>query len=301
MRIIFLFLIFFGSLISTSGQELNCKINLNYSQLPVNSSGNREMFSELERVINEFMNGKKWSNDLFGPKEKIKCNLNINLLKSNGQFSYSGNAQFQVVRPVHGSSYESVILNFIDRDFDFNFAPENRQMLFNEQAFTSNLTSILAFYALTALAIDYDSFSKMGGNEFIDRMFNLTNLASNAVGGAWNSNTDTRNRYWIMENLRNQQFAVFRDGFYKYHRLGLDFLTTKPADGRKNMKSFLENLQNLNELRPNATMINLFFDAKSEEIVNVFSDADKKDKEEIYKICSKINPDKTEIYAYLLR
>lgn len=298
-RLLFLFLLF--PFTSVFGQELQCKVNLNYSQLSTNTSGDREIFSEIERAVSDFMNSQKWTNDIFKADEKIKCNLNINLIKSSGQFQYSGNAQFQVIRPVYGTTYESVLLSFVDRNFEVSFAPESRQMLFNEQIFTNNLTSMLGFYSLVAVTLDYDSFSRFGGNPFIDRLFNIVNLAGNSMGGAWDSKADIRDRYWIMENLRSQQFAVFREGFYKYHRLGLDQLSTKPEEARKVIFDYLTELQTLHALRPNATMLNLFFDAKSEEITNVFSEAPKKDRETVYKICSAINPDKTEIYRRLLR
>lgn len=299
MRILLTLLVFsFGQVL---GQELQCKVRLNYSQLSVNTSGDREIFTEIEGAISDFMNNQKWTNDIYGPGEKIRCNLNINLLRSSGQYNYSGTAQFQVIRPVYGTTYESITFNFLDRSFDFSFAPESRQMLFNEQAFTTNLTSMLAFYSLTALTIDYDSFSRLGGNPFVDRLYNIVSLAGSAVGGPWSSGADIRDRYWVMENLRNQQFASFREGFYNYHRLALDNLTAQPAESRKIIGDYLESVRILNTLRPSATLIGLFFDAKTEEIVNVFSDAPKKEKETVYKICSGISPDKTEILRRLLQ
>lgn len=286
---------------SLFGQEIQCKVRVNFSQMGVNTSGDREIFAEIERAASEFMNNYKWTNDAFGSSEKIKCNLNINLLRSNGQYNYSGNAQFQVIRPVYGTTYETVLLNFIDRSFDFSFAPESRQMLFNEQTFTNNFTSMLAFYSLTALVVDYDSFSRFGGNPYIDRLFNIVNLAGIAVDGAWGSKADIRERYWVMENLRNQQFAGFREGFYNYHRLALDTITEKPEESKKIITDYLSNIQTLSALRPNATLINLFFDAKSEEIANIFSDSPKKDREAIFKLCSGISPDKTDVLRKLVQ
>ncbi len=299
MRILLvLFVLSFGR---ATAQELQCQVRVNYSQLSTNTSGDREVFAELESAISDFMNNHKWTNDLYGSGEKIRCNLNINLIRSSAQYSYSGTAQFQVIRPVYGTTYESISFSFFDRNFEFSFAPESRQMLFNDQAFTSNLTSMLAFYSLTALAVDYDSFSRLGGNPFVDRLYNIVSLAGTAVGGPWSSTADVRDRYWVMENLRNQQFAGFREGFYNYHRLALDNLTIQPAESRKIISEYLESIRTLNTLRPGATLVNLFFDAKSEELVNVFSDASKKEKEAVYKICSGISPDKTEVLRRLLQ
>lgn len=296
-----LFLLCMGLSLGAYAQELQCQVRVNFSQLSTNTAGDREVFSEIERSIADFMNGQRWSNDIYGSGEKVKCNLNINLLRSSGQYNYSGTAQFQVVRPVYGTTYETILFSYLDRNFDFSFAPENRQMIFNEQMFTSNLTSILAFYSLTALVLDYDSFSKFGGNPYIDRLYNIVSLAGSGAGGPWLSSADIRDRYWVMENLRNQQFVGFREGFYNYHRLGLDQLTTAPAESRKSMLEFLETIQTLNALRPSATLLTLLMDAKSEELVNVFSEATKKERENVFKICTSISPDKTESMKRLLQ
>ena len=299
-KVLFMLLFGFSCFVSTA-QELNCRVNLNYSQLTSNASGEKAVFPEIEKAISDFMNGQRWTNDIFGPDEKIKCNLTINLLRSTGDYSYSGNAVFQVIRPVFNTSYETVLLNYVDRNFNFSFSPENRQMIFNEQSFTSNLTSMLAFYSLVAVILDYDSFSRFGGNQFIDRLYNLVNQASNIVGGPWSSkDADIRDRYWVMENLRSQQFATFREGFYNYHRHGLDMLSSKPEEGKEKIMTCLNEIKTLHSLRPNATLINLFFDAKSEEIANIFSESPKKEKETVFKLVTGISPDKTEILRSLL-
>ncbi len=298
-KILFLLLYLAGT--TAFAQELQCRVSLNYSQMKASTAGDRTIFSEMERAINEFMNGMKWTNDSYKENERIKCSLSINLTDSPSQYNYAGTARFQVVRPVFGTTYETVVFQFVDRSFDFSFNPENRQMMFNEQSFTNNLTSILAFYSLTALSVDYDSFSRLGGNPYVDRLFNIVNLAGNSVGGSWGSGADIRDRYWIMENLRNQQFSIYREGFYKYHRLGLDNLSTKPEESRKVIFDYLNEIKVLSTLRPNATMINIFFDSKGEELVNVFSQAPKKEREDVFKLVSSINPDKTELYRQLTR
>ncbi len=299
-RILFLFLTFIFSEISA--QELQCKVVVNSSQLKATTSGDKQIFTEIEQAIAGFMNNQRWTNDAFSEREKIKCSLLINLINSSGQYRYSGNAQFQVVRPVYGTTYETVLFQFIDQNFSVSFAPEDRTMIFNEQNYSNGLTSTLAFYSLTALTLDYDSFSKLGGNAYLERLFNIVTLAGTAQGnGPWTANADVRARYWVMENLRNQQFNAFRDGFYEYHRLALDDFANNPANSRKIALEFLNTLKIIAGLKNNSVIINSFFDAKSQELVNIFSEGSKQEKQEAFNIMSALDPDKTEAYRKLMK
>lgn len=283
-------------------QELSCKVTINSSAMAsVGASVDKSLFPQIELAISDFMNNQRWTNDIFSEREKIKCSLVINILKSPAQNKFSGNAQFQVARPIFGSMNETIIFQFIDRSIDFSFAPEDRQMIFNEQNFSNNLTSFLAFNSLIALAIDYDSFSKLGGNPYIERAFNITNLAGNAIGGAWTRDTDTRNRYWIIENIRSQQFNNYREGFYEYHRLALDDFGANPSKARKMILDFLQVIKTTANLKPNSALINAFFDAKALELINIFSEATKQEKQQAYNILSSLDPDKTESYRKLLK
>lgn len=298
---IFTILLIVGSW-QASAQELACKVVVNSAQLKVTTSGDKQIFTEIEQAISGFMNNQRWTNDAFSQKEKIKCSLLINLINSSGQYRYSGNAQFQVIRPVYGTTYETVIFQFIDQNFSISFAPEDRTMIFNEQNYSNSLSSTLAFYSLAALTLDYDSFSKMGGSPYLERMFNIVTLAGTAQGkGPWSSDSDVRSRYWVMENLRNQQFNAFRDGFYEYHRLALDDFANNPANSRKIALEFLKTLRIISNLKTNSVIINTFFDAKSQELVNIFSEGSKLEKQEAFNIMSSLDPDKTETYRKLMK
>lgn len=287
---------------TTFAQELNCKVTVNASQIQsVGTTVDKSLFPDLERAIFNFMNNQRWTNDVFSEKEKIKCSLNITLAKSPAQNVFNAKTQFQVIRPIYGTTLETVTLQYFDQVFDFSYAPEDRQMIFNEQNYTNNLTSMLAFYSLMAIAIDYDSFSKFGGTPFIERAFNVSNLAGNSAGGPWLMDTDTRNRYWLIENIRSQPFVAFREGFYNYHRIALDDFANNPANSRKIILDFLNSIKSVAGLKQNSIIINTFFDAKSDEIINIFSEGTKQEKQQVFELVSFLDPDKTENYRKILK
>ncbi len=296
-KIHLLFLLFITS--AANAQELLCTVEINTNQMQSQQTSNPEVIAELKTAITSFMNNTRWTNDIFAQDERIRCNLIFNILESKNQNSFDGNVQFQVIRPVYGTDYETVIFQYVDRSFNVNFAPEERQMVFNEQGFTSNLTSTLALYAMVALASDYDSFSELGGDEFVQRAFNIVNLAANA-GGPWVQGSDRRSKYYVVENLQNQQLIPFRKGFYTYHRIILDDFANNTPSKRGQVLAYLKELQEIQLLNQKAALIDFFMDAKARELVNMFSEAPDAERKEAFNVLSTMAPEKTELFRGLL-
>lgn len=295
-------LVALGLVSSAMAQEINCTVSLNYDQLFAQQKTDVQTMDQLKTYISDFMNNTRWTNDQFSPEERIKCKLNINLIRSVTQGSYEANAQLVVTRPVFNSTYESVLFSFVDRNFNFTYLPNN-PMFFNENNYTDELPFSLAFFSYVILTLDYDSFSKQGGTQFLQRAFNLTNLARNSspFQKAWNSNGDTRNRYWLVENLMSQQFIPFREGLYTYHRQGLDVITETPEITRTKVMDMLAIMKQVAQLRPGAVVVNSFFDAKSEEIYNLLREASPENRQKAYTLLSSLDPTKTELYRRLVQ
>ncbi|MFT5883920.1 MAG: hypothetical protein ACI9IP_000370 [Arcticibacterium sp.] len=283
------------------GQELNARVEMNYQQMKSSINYAPNLFEDMQSQIEQFMNNTRWSNDDFEQEEKINCSLIVTLTQSTTQNVFVGTAQFQVTRPVFGTDYESVTLQYVDREFSFSYQPTERQMVFNEQSFTSNITALSAYYSLMAMAIDYDSFGNLGGSSYIQRLFDLVSLAGRGGGGGWSQSQNTqRNRYWLVENLQNLQMKGFRESFYKYHRLVLDDLGREPEKGRAEILKILEIIQNIVILKPNSILINSFFDAKAPELINLFSVGDASEKQKAFLLLSGLDPDKTEAYRKII-
>ncbi|GAB2777239.1 DUF4835 family protein [Rhabdobacter roseus] len=283
-------------------QELNCTVSLNYDQLVAQQKTDAQSMSQLNTYIQEFMNTTRFTNDQFANEERVKVKLNINLVSSGTQGSFQANAQLIVTRPVFNSTYESILFTYVDRNFAFTYLPNN-PMFFNENNYTDELPFTLAFYAYVALALDYDSFSKQGGSNYMQRAFNLATLARNASPNvkAWDSKGDNRNRYWLIENLMSQQFIPFREGLYNYHRLGLDTATETPGQARQHALEMLLTLRQVAQLRPGSIMINSFFDAKSEELYSVLREASPEERQQAYTLLSALDPAKTQLYQKLIQ
>lgn len=281
-------------------QEFQFTVNLNYEQLVAQQKTDPQSMNQLQTYMNDFLNNTRWTNDQFAKEEKIKCKLNVNLTRSLAQGSYEGNAQLVVSRPVYGSTYETVLFTYVDKNFTFTYLPST-QLYFNENSYTEELPYMLAFYANIALIFDYDSFSKMGGSPYVQKAFNLVNLARNSSPNkrGWDSNGDSKNRYWLIENLQSQQFTPFREGMYKYYRQGLDVATQNPVETRAKVLEFLNTIKEVNQLRPASVVVNSFFDAKSDELYRILIEGLPEQRAQAYSLLVNLDPSKTQLYQRL--
>lgn len=281
-------------------QEFQFMVNLNYDQLVGSQKTDPQSMTQLQTYMNDFLNNQRWTNDVFKKEEKIKCKLNISLTRSPAVGNYEGNAQLVISRPVFNSNYETVLFTYVDKNFSFTYLPTT-QLYFNENNYTEELPYILAYYANIALIFDYDSFSKLGGTPYVQKAFNLANLARNSSANkrAWDSNGDSRNRYWLIENLNSPQFLPFREGMYSYYRQGLDVATQNPVTTRTKVLDFLTTIKEVAQLRPNSVVVNSFFDAKSDELLRIMMEANPEEKRKAYAILSNLDPTKTQFYQKL--
>jgi len=281
---------------AVQAQELRCNISVSTQKI---QGTNREMFTNMQKDMYEFVNNRRWSSNVFSYDERIEANILITLDEQSGGDEFKGTMQVRVSRPVYNSSYNSVLLNFKDNDVNFKYR-EFEALEFNESGQNSELVNLLAFYAYIILGLDYDSFSLMGGNEFFNKAENIVAQCQNAREAGWKSFEGRRNRYWLINNLQDRSYASVRECIYKYHRLGLDAMADNVNEGRLEVVSALELLRKAHRSKPNSYIMQVFFDAKSDEIVNIFKPAFTDERKRVYNIVSEVNPANVSKYSALL-
>ncbi|HYG02355.1 MAG TPA: DUF4835 family protein, partial [Chryseosolibacter sp.] len=250
-------------LVSASmAQELNCSVSINASQV---QTSDRAVFKDMENALEQFMNTRKWTNDDFKTHEKIKCNILLTITKMPSIGSFNATVQVQSARPVFNTNFESLLFNFADRDWEFEYI-DSQPLEYNDNTFTTNLTSMLAVYAYLILGIDYDSFSELGGTAFFQRAQMVVNTAQQSNRAGWQSLGSNRNRYWIVENFNNAQMSDIRKAYYSYHRLGLDTFDKNPDKSREVILNGLRDIKKVRDVNPNSILVVSFLDAKSKEL-----------------------------------
>lgn len=270
-----------------SAQELNCLVTINPG--PRVQISDMNVFKDMKNAFQQFMNTRKWTNDVFKTHEKISCSIliNINEMPSIGIFKAS--VQIQSARPVFNTNYSSLLLNFADRDWEFEYV-ESQPLEFNDNGYTSNLTSMLAFYAYIILGMDYDSFSELGGTPYFQRAQAVVNNAQSANRPGWQALGGNRNRYWLMENLLNGQLTDLRKAMYAYHRLGMDVFDKTPDQSREVILKCLKDVKRVRDINPSSLLVISFFDAKAKELSNIFSEGNLQLRRQAYDLITAMDP-----------
>jgi hypothetical protein len=268
-------------------QELNCQVSVVSPQ--IQGTTEKQIFEQLQKSIFEFMNNTKWTKDNFTTAERIDCSILINVTQKAGTDDYRATIQIQSRRPVFKSSYFSPTFNYIDENFAFRYQ-QFQQLEFNLNTFSNNITSVLAYYAYIIIAHDYDSFSNLGGTEYFQKAQTIVSNAQSAAESGWKSFESNKNRYWIAENALQPVFQPIRECMYKYHRLGLDIMNEKPDEGRKEILKSTELLLGVYRNRPASFIMELFFDAKTDELVNIFSKGFPDEKAKIVETLTTVDP-----------
>ncbi|MCF8284935.1 MAG: DUF4835 family protein [Sphingobacteriales bacterium] len=290
-KISILFLFLFVGLKSFS-QDVSCKVQIITQQL---ASTDKSIFIEMEKSIFEFVNNTKWTTDIFQINERIECNLILNIKEQVGIDEFKATAQIQSSRPIFNSSYNSTLFNYMDEDWTFKYII-NQPLEFNENETRSNLTSLIAYYVYVMVGLDYDSYSLFGGTTYYQKARNIVNNAQTQSGKGWKAFDGTRNRFILVDNFLDNSFKPLRQTIYTYHRGGMDVMTQNAENGRAEIKDLLPILLKLAKDRPNSMALNIFFSAKNDEFVNIFSKALPNEKQNIIQILSEIDPGNSSKY-----
>ena len=277
-------------------QELNCKVTVLTPQI----QGDKHIYETLQKAIFEFMNNTHWSKDNFKTDERIDCNITLTI-SSRTNDDFTGTLQVQSSRPIYKSSYNSVLLNYSDPDIQIHYV-EYQSLDFSESTYILNLTSLLAFYADIIIGLDYDSYSLNGGTPMFQKALSVVINAQNDQGTkGWQSyDNPSKNRYWMVNNMLDQVYAPIRECIYKYHRQGLDLMTTNKDLGKSNLMGCLDLLDKTFKDRPASFNLQLFFDAKADEMVNLFSGFGSDDRTKVVATLTEVNPSNSNKYQKIL-
>ena len=283
-----------------AGQELRCNVQVVSQQV---QGTNKQVFQTLQNAIYEFMNNRVWTDHVYTMEERIECNMMFNITEQISADEFKGTLSIQARRPVFNTNYSTTTLNFIDNDIHFRYV-EFSPLEFDLNSHLSNLTSILAFYAYYVLGLDYDTFSLMGGSNYFNSAERIVLNAQNVPESGWKplDNLAHKSRYWLVKDMLDSEYEPVREFNYRYHRLGLDTMDEKVAEGRAEITNSLELLQQVHRNRPDPYMylLNLVFGAKVDEIVSVYSESYPEERTRAHQILVEIDKPNTNKYKAIL-
>jgi hypothetical protein len=285
---------------TAGAQELYCNVQVSAQKI---QGSNREIFQSMQRDIYEFMNSMVGTDNVFSFAERIECNLLINLDDQLSADEFRGTIQVQLSRPVFNTTYESTVLNFIDNSFQFRYV-EFQPLEFNPNSHTSNLVSVLAYYAYLLIGMDFDTYSQGGGTPYFQVAEKIVTNAQNAPEQGWKpyDGSRNRNRYWLIKNILDTEYSGVRQFIYLYHLRGLDRMESDMTQARTEIYESLRRLQEVYRRRPDPFMyyMTVIIDAKADELVNIFSQGFPEEKNRVVQILNEIDPANETKYQKIL-
>ena len=285
MRKKFLFICFIFSMCLNS-QELNCTLVVNAQQT---GNENVQVFKTLEKQLNEFINNTRWSSKSFETQERIECSMVINIQNYQTD-AFQASIQIQSARPVYNSFYSSSVYNFNDKDFNFNYI-EYQNLNFNTTQFESNLVSVIAFHVYMILGMDADTFELNGGSSYYKQARDIVSYSQQSGFKGWEPPAGgAQTRSALINNILSPTFKDFHSILFNYHFTGLDQLAKDIKGGKIALVSSLMKLEDLNKRRPNSFLLRVFFDAKADEISDVFSDGPSVNIAKLVSMLNKVAP-----------
>ena len=283
-----IFLVLLSAIIRA--QELNCNIQISAQRI---QGSNRQVFESMQKDLFEFMNNTVWTNHVFNYAERIDCNILINLTDQLSADEFKGTIQIQLSRPIFNTTYNSTLLNFIDNNFQFKYV-EFQPLEFDPSTNKSSLVSVLAYYTYMVLGFDYDSFAPLGGTEFFQMAEKIVTNAQNAPEPGWKpyDGSRNRNRYWLVKNVLDKEYEGVRQFIYEYYINGLDKMESKAPEARTSMVESLKLMQDVYRKKPDPFMylVQVVMDAKSDELINIYSAAFPEEKGRVVEILTEIDP-----------
>ncbi len=287
MRRILLLVSFIVGSLSVQAQELNCTVSIDAEQT---RQPNLQIFRTLEQQLTEFVNNKSWTNKEYKNQERIDCNIVLIISEYDGD-TFSGTMQIGSSRPVYGSTYDSPIYNYNDRQVAFTYK-EFEPLNFNLNVFESNLVSILSYHIFTIIGLDAASFEPNGGDYYFGIAKQIVSTAASSNFSGWKSTDGTQSRYQYNNALLSNVYQEFHTVMYDYHRLGLDIMHDDQKDAKNAIIDAVKTLKGINDRRPNSYLLRTFFDAKEGEIQSIFSGGPRVDIAELVENLNRMAPTK---------
>ena len=298
MKCIILLILSISCAIQVHGQELAALVKVNTPKL---QTADPKVFKSMEDDVKRFLNTQLWTNDKFELHERIKCNFIFTIKEEVNSTTFKADLTVSASRPVYGSSYETTLINYIDKNIVINYEP-NRSLNYVQNVFSDRLTAVLAFYSNLIIGLHYDSFSLNGGSDYLLICQNILNTIPGSITGeGWKPSDEARNRYWILENILSPRLRVMRTAWYAYHRQGLDIMYQNSDEGKKAIAKAMESIDEGKRSYPAAMWIQMFIDSKTTEVVEIFKKADKPQQQNIHNILSRLDPSSVSRYQPLLQ
>ena len=287
---------------AVQAQELLSEVRVSTENVTISDP---TLVTQMQNDIRTFLNNRAWTTQTYRPEERIRLKVFIGITAIPQNGTYSATMRLISTRPVYGTGYDTNVISIVDRNFNFNYSPQT-PLDFSPNSFVSNLSSLLGYYAYLVIGLDHDTFARLGGTPYYELARNVVNYSanqtqSNEVDEGWRG-TGSRERHFLLDNITDPQLEAFRTGLYGYYRQGLDLFIEKPDEARASVMAALSGIQKAAITRPSTLFARAFFDAKSDEIANIFrTSQDQQLKQQLVTMLTEVDPTNSAKYQTVLK
>ena len=263
-------------------QELEARVTVNSTKI----EGTRtEVFESLQQKLTDFLNNHKWTEIPFRENEKIQCNFNITVNKyTQDENTFECTLLMNSLRPVYGSTYNTVAYSVNDVDFTFQFG-EFDQLEYQANQIDNNLVALLAYYAYMIIGMDLDTMAPKGGTDCFHIAEDIATAGESMGFPGWKPFGDSSNRYALLSDYIDGSMECMREFNYIYHRQGLDRMYEVPDSARAAIADALDLLEEANKAKNMTKVAQLFTEYKRDELVNIFEKkGTREEKDKAYEI-----------------
>ena len=95
------------------------------------------------------------------------------------------------------------------------------------------------------------------------------------------------------------QFASLRKSYYNYHIKGLDKCYQNREECMQSISSSINDLMEIHSSRPSSFNMQLFFNAKSEELIKIYQPSEQGLKLKMFNLLSQLDPQRIKDYNSL--
>ena len=297
---IFALLLAAGS--AAHAQELLAEVRVSTENVTISDP---TLVTQMQNDIRTFLNSRAWTTQTYRPEERIRLKIFIGITTIPQNGTYNATMRLISTRPVYGTGYDTNVISIVDRNFNFNYSPQT-PLDFSANSFVSNLSSLLGYYAYLVIGLDRDTFARLGGTPYYELARNVVNYSANQTqtnetDEGWRG-TGSRERHFLLDNITDPQLEAFRTGLYGYYRQGMDLFIEKPDEARASVMAALSGIQKAAITRPSTLFARAFFDAKSDEIANIFrTSQDQQQKQQLVTMLTEVDPTNSAKYQTVLR
>jgi len=297
---IFALLLAAGS--AAHAQELLAEVRVSTENVTISDP---TLVTQMQNDIRTFLNSRAWTTQTYRPEERIRLKIFIGITTIPQNGTYNATMRLISTRPVYGTGYDTNVISIVDRNFNFNYSPQT-PLDFSANSFVSNLSSLLGYYAYLVIGLDRDTFVRLGGTPYYELARNVVNYSANQTqtnetDEGWRG-TGSRERHFLLDNITDPQLEAFRTGLYGYYRQGMDLFIEKPDEARASVMAALSGIQKAAITRPSTLFARAFFDAKSDEIANIFrTSQDQQQKQQLVTMLTEVDPTNSAKYQTVLK